>query len=195
VPRFLAGFLAASLIWGGLFYAQGAGFIDLGLAPRPAPSAPDAGTVAEADDEPTGPGRKKRGGRGARKGGRRDARYDGESTTGDELGGPGTRELAADSAGGEEQLMGNEIESGFDSVFGQVRRCLMLAAGDEPVSGKLVFGLRITGKGGVERVNLQGPSALTQGEAGDCLRRAARSIHFRTFNGPDMLVHYPLTLQ
>jgi hypothetical protein len=71
----------------------------------------------------------------------------------------------------------------------------MLAAGDEPVTGKIIFGLRISAAGSVTKVNLQGPSAITQGEAGDCLRKAAQGIHFRTFNGPDMLVHYPLTLQ
>jgi hypothetical protein len=62
------------------------------------------------------------------------------------------------------------------------------------VSGKLVFGLRISGQSGVTRVNLEGPAAITRSEAGDCLRKAARSIRFRTFNGPDMLVRYPLTL-
>ena len=58
-----------------------------------------------------------------------------------------------------------------------------------------MFGLRIAASGAVTKVNLQGPSAITQTEAGDCLRKAAQGIHFRTFHGPDMLVHYPLTLQ
>src|SRR5439155_17485449 len=122
-------------------------------------------------------------------------RYRGESTTGDDLGGPEARNLDVEHGGGEEQLTGHEIEQGFDNVFPQVKRCLILAAGDEPVSGKIVFGLRISGHGGVTKVNLQGPSAITQSEAGDCLRKAAMGIHFRSFNGQDMLVHYPLTLQ
>jgi hypothetical protein len=47
----------------------------------------------------------------------------------------------------------------------------------------------------VEKVNLNGPSAITRSEAGSCLAQAARGIQFRSFNGPDMLVSYPLTLQ
>ena len=190
--RFLAGFLVATLVWGGLVAAHVAGLLDLGLSPA-ADAAPDAG-VAIASDEPAEPGKKRRG-RGTRRGGKSDRRYAGDSTSGDDLGGPDSRELSAAQAGGEEQLLGSEIESGFDSVFPQVRRCLMLAAGDDVVSGKVVFGLRINGKTGVDRVNLQGPSAVTQGEAGDCLRKAAHGIHFRSFDGPDMLVHFPLTLQ
>jgi hypothetical protein len=189
VSRFLAGFLVATLVWGGLVGAHAAGLVDLGLSPQEETAA-DAG-VAIAADEPAEPGKKRR----ARGGKRAGKRYAGDSTSGDDLGGPDSRELSAATAGGEEQLLGSEIEAGFDSVFPQVRRCLMLAAGDDMVTGKVVFGLRITGKGGVERVNLQGPSAVTQGEAGDCLRKAARAIRFRSFEGPDMLVHFPLTLQ
>jgi hypothetical protein len=193
VSRFLAGFLVASLLWGGLIGAHAAGLVDLGLSPAEQ-APPDAGVAIAADDEPEAPGKKRRP-RAGKRAARRDARYAGESTSGDDLGGPDSRELSAATAGGEEQLLGSEIEAGFDSVFPQVRRCLMLAAGDEVVTGKVVFGLRISGKGGVERVNLQGPSAVTQGEAGECLRRAARGIRFRSFDGPDMLVHFPLTLQ
>lgn len=145
--------------------------------------------------EPTGTLRGKKRGRGSRTGGQKQRRYAGEAMTGDDLGGPAGRNLDVGSAGGEEQLLGSEIEKGFDSVFPQVRRCLMLAAGDEPVSGKIVFGLRISSQGSVTRVNLQGPGAITQSEAGDCLRKAAGGIRFRTFHGPDMLVHFPLTLQ
>ena len=192
MPRFLAGFLTASLLWGGLLFAHSRGIIDLGLDP------PEDETVAEAEPDDSAvagpePTRRKRG-RG-RAGARKERRYSGEATTGDDLGDPELRNLEAAKAGGEEQLLGSEIERGFDSVFPQVRRCLMLAAGEEPVTGKIVFGLRISGSGGVQRVNLQGPAAITQSEAGDCLRKAAHEIRFRSFNGPDMLVHYPLTLQ
>jgi hypothetical protein len=122
-------------------------------------------------------------------------RYEGESSVGDDLGGPEARNLEAANAGGEEQLLGSEIERGFDGAMPSIRRCLILAASDEPVTGKLVFGLRIGGSGRVEKVNLNGPSAVTKSEAGSCLTAAARGISFRSFNGPDMLVSYPLTLQ
>jgi hypothetical protein len=193
VPRFLAGFLTASLLWCGLIFAYSRGIIDINLEPNDAPSAPDAGVEEEEDDSPQR-GKRKRGGR-ARGGARKDRRFTGEAMTGDDLGDPETRHLQANQAGGEEQLLGSEIERGFDEAFPQIRRCLMLAAGDEPVSGKLVFGLRISGQSGVTLVNLQGPAAITRSEAGDCLRKAARAFRFRTFNGPDMLVHYPITLQ
>jgi hypothetical protein len=129
---------------------------------------------------------------GASTGGKR---YEGESSVGDDLGGPEARSLDVNAAGGEEQLLGSEIERGFDSALPSIRRCLILAASDEPVTGKLVFGLRIAGSGRVEKVNLNGPSSVTKSEAGSCLTAAARGISFRSFNGPDMLVSYPLTLQ
>jgi hypothetical protein len=193
VPRFLAGFLTATLLWGGLLFAHSRGILDLGIDPVEDEALADASAEQATAEEP-GPTRRKRGARG-RAGARKDRRYSGEAMTGDDLGDPELRNLEAAKAGGEEQLLGSEIERGFDSVFPQVRRCLMLAAGEEPVTGKLVFGLRISGQGGVERVSLQGPAAITQSEAGDCLRKAAREIRFRTFNGPDMLVHFPLMLQ
>jgi hypothetical protein len=93
-----------------------------------------------------------------------------------------------------EQLRGTEIEKGFDGAFPQIRRCLVLAASDEPAHGKLTFGVRISGQGKVTAVNLSGPSSVAQGESGSCLRKAASSMQFRSFNGPDMLVHYPVTL-
>jgi hypothetical protein len=197
VLRFLAGFLTASLLWGGFIYAYSRGFINVDLGPKAGNSTRDAGVEPESATDDGSTGARKRRGSHAHRGYRKDKdrRYAGESTSGDDLGGPETRNLEAANAGGEEQLLGHEIEQGFDSVFPQVKRCLMLAAGDEPMSGKIVFGLRIAGHGGITRVSLQGPSAITQGEAGDCLRKAARGIRFRSFNGPDMLVHYPLTLQ
>ena len=181
------------MVWGGLLFAHSRGIVDLGLDPVEEEAEGDASTAYAVVPEESGPSRRKRG--RARAGARKERRYSGEATSGDDLGDPELRNLEAAQAGGEEQLLGSEIERGFDSVFPQVRRCLMLAAGEEPVTGKIVFGLRITGAGGVERVNLQGPAAITQSEAGDCLRKAAREIRFRRFNGPDMLVHYPLTLQ
>jgi len=173
-------------------YASANGLIDIGLSPPEESASEDTPVAAQIDNEPEAAGRKKRRGKsGARKG----PRYSGNSTTGDDLGGPEMRDLQAANAGGEEQLLGTEIERGFDGAFPQIRRCFMLAMTDEPITGKLVFGLRISGASGVTKVNLAGPSMMTQGEAGDCLRKAARGISFRRFNGPDMLVHYPVTLQ
>lgn len=197
MPRFLAGFLTASLLWGGLLFAQARGIININLEP----DEPVAAVEPEPQDAPQDardPRRRKRSGR-KRASGDRDRgdarRYSGDALSGDDLGDPELRDLNAAQAGGEEQLLGTEIEKGFDSVFPQVKRCLILAAGDEPVSGKLTFGLRISGQGGVTAVNLKGPAAITRSEAGDCLRKTAKGIRFRSFNGPDMLVHYPLTLQ
>jgi hypothetical protein len=183
------------LLWVGLLYAHSLGFIDINLEPKAKvePTEDGADEVAANDNTPNA--KKRRGARGVARAPHKDRRYSGESTTGDDLGGPEARNMDPTHAGGEEQLLGGEIEKGFDSVFPQVRRCLMLAAGDEPVTGKIIFGLRISGQGAVTKVNLQGPSAVTQTEAGDCLRKAALGIHYRKFNGPDMLVHYPLTLQ
>lgn len=183
------------MLFGALLFAHAKGYIDINLEPE-APAIAAVEETAEPEDDSPDPQRKRRRARkgvGGNKDDRR--RLSGDALSGDDLGDPELRQLNAAQAGGEEQLLGSEIERGFDSVFPQVKRCLMLAAGDEPVSGKLVFGLRISGQTGVTRVNLEGPAAITRSEAGDCLRKAARSIRFRSFNGPDMLVHYPLTLQ
>lgn len=185
--RFLAGFLLATVIWGGLFYGYATGVIQLNLG-EPEPEVVDE--QAPPADDGDAPRKKKRKWKRKKKGPR-----SGNALIGDRLGGPDTRNLNAAEGGGEEQLLGSEIEAGFDSVFPKVRRCLVLAADDAPVSGKLVFGLRISGAGKVTKVNLRGPSGITQSEAGGCLRNAARSIKFRNFNGPDMLVHFPLTLE
>jgi hypothetical protein len=58
-----------------------------------------------------------------------------------------------------------------------------------------VFGLRISGASGVTAVNLRGPGAITQSEAGTCMQKAARAMRFRRFDGPDMLVHLPMALE
>jgi hypothetical protein len=114
---------------------------------------------------------------------------------GDDLGENDTRNLNVGQNGGEEHLRNTEIEQGFDSIMPQVKRCLILASEDEPASGKLLFGLRISGAGKVSAVNLSGPSSVTRGDAGACLRKAAQGMHFRTFNGPDMVAHFPITLE
>lgn len=198
VLRFVAGFFAASFLWGGLLVANKLGIVELNLAPDEVEAEPIELAADEApSDDPRGGKAKRRGkrraGTGARQG--RDPRYEGESSFGDELGGPEARNLNVAAGGGEEQLLGSEIERGFDEAMPRIRRCLILAASDEPVTGKIVFGVRISGSGRVEKVNLNGPSAITRSEAGGCLAQAARGIQFRSFNGPDMLVSFPLTLQ
>jgi hypothetical protein len=170
------------------------GWIDISLEPE-APPADEASVADAPADDGKGTAarsRKKRAPAPAKKA--RPA-ASGDSQTGDDLGENDARNLNVGTAGGEEQLRGTEIEKGFDSVFGQVKRCLILAAGDEPAHGKVTFGLRISGEGKVTAVNLSGPSSVTQGDSGACLRKAASGMHFRTFNGPDMVVHYPLTLE
>jgi hypothetical protein len=189
VSQFLGGFLAASLLWGGFLYAHLTGLIDINLDSEAEDAAADE-VVEDEGDEAEGGKRKKKWRPGKRK-----KRLRGDALTGDELGGPDARDLDLEGAGGEEQLTGHEIEKGFDSVFPKVRRCLLLAADDEPVTGKIVFGLRVAGSGQVTKVNLRGPSAITKSEAGECMRQAARAIDFRSFDGPDMLVHFPLTLE
>lgn len=190
--RFLAGFGLASLLWGGFIFAYSRGYIDISLEPE---APPEAAPVAGPDDGESGkPEQARRRRTGLRKPHGAGVRT-GNSTSGDDLGENDTRNLDVGAAGGEEQLKSSEIEQGFDSVFSQVRRCLVLAASDEAVSGKLIFGLRIAGDGHVAAVNLSGPSALTQGDAGACLRKAATGMHFRAFHGPDMVVRYPLTLE
>lgn len=187
VGRFLGGFGLASLIWGGLFYGYATGIIELHLGDE------EDGVEIAAAEEPEADDGKKKKKRKWRKG-KKKRRYRGEALTGDDLGGPGTRNLDVAGSGGEEQLRSSEIEAGFDKVFPRIRRCLILAADDSPVTGKLNFGLRIAGSGRVTRVNLRGPSGITKTEAGSCLRKAAKGMTFRSFDGPDMLVQYPITL-
>jgi len=190
VARFLAGFLSASLLWGGFLYAYTEGLLNIDLEPE----RPEEAEVADQEpEEDAAQGQKSK--RKKRRKGAKGKRYSGESLVGDDLGGPDTRDLDMEGGGGEAQLLGHEIEQGFDEAFPKLRRCLILAADDEPVTGKLVFGLRISGDGRVSRVNLKGPSAVTKTEAGACMRQAAKGIRFRSFDGPDMLVNYPLTLE
>ncbi len=189
MARFLGGFVSASVLWAAFVAALVTGVVDINLEPDAAPAA-----AAPADDG-VGGAPAATGKRGSRARGRRNLRFSGESQSGDELGGPDTRQLEMGSPGGEQQLRSEEIEQQFDTVLPQIRRCLILAASDEPVTGKIVFGLRIGGSTGVSKVSLRGPSAVTQTEAGECMRKAASGMRLRTFDGPDMLVQFPITLE
>jgi hypothetical protein len=204
VSRFLAGFATACALWGigAAVYFSGV------LAPDEVME--DVGPLedeemVEADpgsaDEPRRRRRRRRTGGG---GGGRDEYAQappsrpsprGNATTGDDLGENDLRLMDMEGGGGgEQQLTGTQIDNAFDGAMSRIRRCLILAAGDDPVTGRLVFGMRIAGTGRATRVNLAGPAAVTTGDAGECLRGAARGIQFPTFDGPEMVVRYPLTL-
>ena len=105
------------------------------------------------------------------------------------------RTVDGEGSGGEAQLSGAQIDAAFDAAMPRIRRCFVLAAGNDPVVGRLTFGMRIAGSGHVSAVNLSGPAAATTGECGDCLRTAARSISFPSFDGPEMVARYPITLE
>jgi hypothetical protein len=121
-------------------------------------------------------------------------RAGGHTTFGDDLRESEARVVDGTRGGGEEQLGGAEIDRAFDAAMGRVRRCLLLVPEDASASGRLVFGLRIAGSGRVTAVNLSGPAAVAGGEAGECLRGVARGLSFRRFDGPEMLVRYPIEL-
>lgn len=194
--RFLGGFLVASLLWGGLAYAYLQGWLPAWTADDELPelAAGPGDAEVEADAGPPTMRRRRRRGRRARaRAGMRD--WSGEGVSGDDLGEDEPREIDGAGQGGEQQLTGAQIEAGFDQVFGRIRRCLVLVPEDAPARGRVVFGLRVASSGRVTRVNLSGPRAVTQSEAGACLRDAARAISFPPFDGPEMVVRYPLTLE
>ena len=192
-PGFLAGFLVASVLWGGAGAVYFGGF----LADEPlvveGPEAP-AEVEAPAEEDPPPRQRRRRRRRGARRAAGRPVPQ-GFATTGDDLGENDPRYIDGAGAGGEQQLRSSQIEQVIDGQFGAIRRCLILVPGDAPATGTLTFGLRITGTGRVDRVNLAGPAAVTRGEPGDCLRGVGRRLSFPSFDGPDMIVRYPITLE
>lgn len=195
VVRFFTGFLTASLLWGGL-----AALVFLGVLPFPGGSqeAPEVEIApgpdpapSDSDDKPKRKRLKKprvSGPEGGRAGS-----GSGSRTIGDDLDWSGSRQV--DMAAGEGQLSGKQIEAGFDSVMGKIRRCLILVPSDDEIQGKLLFGMRVGSDGKARAVQLSGPSVVIGGESGSCLRDAAQSIRFATFDGPDMLFKYPITLQ
>ena len=193
--RFLAGFFSASLLWAALGFAYLQGYIDTDLSALMVDDDPEAGAVA-ADDRGKKRRRRPRIRRGSRSRPRaRAASPTGDMFTGDDLGEPELRTIDMESQGGEGQLTNHEVEVGIDGSMPRIRRCLILVADEDPITGTMTFGLRISGSGRVTRVNLKGPAPLVSGEAGSCLRRALGRIAYREFDGPDMLVHYPFTIR
>jgi len=144
------------------------------------------------DEAPTKRSRRRR--RGAEAAEER-AAPTGNATTGDDLREGEMRTVDGEGSGGEAQLSGAQIDAAFDTAMPRIRRCFILAAGDDPVTGRLTFGMRIAGSGRVAAVNLSGPAAATTGDCGDCLREAARNIAFPRFDGPEMVARYPITLE
>lgn len=192
--RFALGFVTASVLW-----AAGLFLYHLGVFGRQDPEPIMEIVILDAGQPDAGPPKRARGRRRARANDPASASGDdGDlqriTTAGDDLGANDPRSIDMGAEGGEQQLSGTQINQGFDAALPRIRRCLVLAAGDAPVRGQLVFGVRIRATGEVARVNLRGPAAVTTGEASECLRTAARTIRFPTFDGPDMVVHYPLTL-
>lgn len=196
MSRFASGFLTATFLW--LAAAAGAWFVWV----RPqttvvVASAPEPEEDVRPEPDKTPRSRPRRRRSGSSSGAHEQdapANLDRIETRGDELGNP-DRRLDLGGSGGEAQLSGAQIEAGMNGAMGSIRRCLVLAAGDEPVHGRVVFGLRIAPTGHVSRVNLRGPRAVTGGECGACLERAGRGARFSAFDGQDMVVHYPLTLE
>jgi hypothetical protein len=193
---FLSGFLAALVIGVGLLWAQGHGYLELfakeqepaAIAPAPAPPP----------SEPAPASREKKGKRGRRRARAAAAAAvakgfeDGDGVAGDDLG-QGARALDGASRGGEEQLSNAQIERGIDRIFGGIERCLVLMPPDAPSSGRVVIGMGIASGGAVTRVNLSGTKAMITGECGACIQRLVRSLRFPPFDGPEMIVRYPVS--
>lgn len=207
--RFWVGFGAGAIVVAGVAavgWATGVVAITWPTSGDEAVAVDDADEdVVEGDGgiEPSSRGRRRRGRRGGGAQPRdeiasRDERPvrspRGEATTGDDLAEPAARTIDMEGSGGERQLSDAQIDAAFDRAFPRMRRCLTLAAGDDPVHGRVAFTVRIAPSGRVSGVRLSGPAAVTTGEAGDCLRGAARGISFPSFDGPEMTVRWHLTL-
>jgi hypothetical protein len=198
--QFLLGVLVASVVWAGVLLAQAAGVIDIfGDGGDEAPVVPDAGvetavaSESEGDEQRKRRGKKRRPGRRRKSGGAAYAAGDG--VAGDEIGGPGSQELAMDEAGGQQQLSEAQIDRGIDTVWHGIQRCLVLVPSDLPATGRVVLGMRIAPSGRVTRVGLRGPNPIVQGESGACIRRAVKSIEYPSFDGPEMVAHYPIVFE
>lgn len=211
MKQFALGFALASLIGIGVLYAQSIGMIS--IFDPPAEETEDNVSTETTEEEPKDR-RRKKGKKKHRTGRRGRARitskksssasrpksrptskstYDqGSGTSGDALGSPGARKVNMGGRGGEQQLSSADIERGIDSVWRGVERCLILVPSDAPATGKVVAGMNIASSGRVTKVNLNGPNVIIQGEAGTCIRKALKSINYPAFDGPDMVVTYPM---
>jgi hypothetical protein len=199
MKQFILGFSVASILWLGALYSQSAGYIDFFCTGEESDTdriadAPDAGVSGKNPHSDNGKKskRKKKRFKGKRKSHKSVVHGKGETTVGDDLGSTGGGELDMGSSGGEGQLSSTRIEQGIDSVFNGIQRCLVLVPSDMPASGKVVLGMHIASSGRVTKVNLKGPGAIIRGESGACIRRVVKSIDYPSFDGPDMIAHYPI---
>ena len=200
--QFLIGVLVSSIVWIGVLYAQSQGVLTVFAKPTDT-EQPDTDTgvaIVDTDFGPPKPEKRVRKKRRGRNAGRRqppiadDLGYEtGDGQVGDDLN-AGERAVSM-NGGGESQLSNGEIEAAIDRRFNGIERCLTLMPPDAPTTGKLVLGINISGSGSVTRVNLSGPNAMIKGESGACFRRIVSGMKFRSFNGPDMIVHYPITFE
>lgn len=199
--RFVVGFLVASALWGAVFFAARQGALP-GLLAASGPdetsvdAGPDEAALASDDDEDDGKKRRRRRRRGRRRA-RGPSNGDLNETVveGDDLDGDDVRELDLGAEGGEAQLSAGEVDAAMGAAMGKIRRCLVLAAGEAPVRGRLRFDLRVGSDGAVQGVRLQGPAAVASGEAGACLRGAARQVRFPSYDGPPTRGSWSLTLE
>lgn len=197
MQKFLAGFAVSSLLWGAALGLYVAGVFG-GADAEPLPTvvavdlAPDAGTELGTKVRRRGV---RRGGGGGGVSTNGEQVPTGEATTGDDLGEGAARTLDVGASGGEAQLTAPQIERALDGAMPRIRRCLILVPGDAIVTGRMTLGIKIAGSGRVTAVNLSGPAAVTTGDPGDCLRAAVRAVLFPSFDGPEMITRYPLTLE
>jgi len=198
MKQFLLGLLVASVVWVGVLYAQSAGVLDIFGADNADEIVVDAGVVETAVIEET-EGDEKRKQRKRRRGGKKKrggaAYASGGGVAGDEIGETGGQELSMGEAGGQEQLAPAQIDKGIDRVWNGIQRCLVLVPSDLPATGKVVLGMHIAPSGRVTRVGLRGPNPIVQGESGGCIRRAVKSIQYPSFDGPEMVAHYPIVFE
>lgn len=193
VSKFILGFVSASLLWAIAAYAVIEGYVDLNLKPTKAVHEDEPAAASDQKQQADKPGRRNKSRR--RSPLQTNKRPYRSVLTGDSLGEDDVKNVDMVGNSGEQQLTDYEVERGIDGVFNKIRRCLFLAANEEPVKGRVVLGMRIEGTGRVTKLNIRGPSPIVQGEAGSCLRSTITSIQYRTFNGPAMVVHYPITLE
>ncbi|MBN1654997.1 MAG: hypothetical protein JXA30_14605 [Deltaproteobacteria bacterium] len=193
MSKFLLGFVSASLLWAIAAYAVIEGYVDVNFKPIEVKS--DAQEVTPLNEGQKSNLRGRRGKSRRRSSSQSNRTSYRSALTGDSLGEDEVRGIDLVGNSGEQQLTDYEIEQGIDGVFNEIKRCLFLAANEEPVKGRLVLGMRIEGSGRVTKLNLRGPVPVVRGESAGCLRSTIKSIQYRTFNGPAMVVHYPITLE
>ena len=201
MKHFISGFLTATVLWIVVFSIESGGILNL-FGSDEAEEKEELVETIDTGGDPNDKSANKRG----RKGRRRRSRpgstaqegpgYElGDGVTGDDLGAPGSREVGMGGPGSEEQLKEAEIDRGIDRVFRGIERCLVLVPSDAPTAGRIVVGMHISSSGNVTKVNLKGPNALIKGECGACIQRNVKSIKYASFDGPDMVVHYPITFE